>query len=355
MSSVVYKGAGNLIERVEHDGFFILKNFFSREAVEKARAELLKLIDADEARREAGRFPKVDMTGDYRSIYTKFMHTVWFPCLQSERYRTLLNDMFDAPVIRDLMYGLVGESLRIRIDLWRRSSGVNDRVADFQLPHVWHRDTPGEFTFGIFLDDLPEQGAGGTAVIPGSHWYKEDPRWDLMLGEKTNMTRKYHLGNRELVFLPDAYRDMAPNNRKLTEELNKRKVELCGQMGDIYFFLNDTYHGRAPNVTGQKWMIARTGCFGTEFPFKNDIPLPDGLENLPEPLRTHFRTDQAPNMKSNTLLRRMAFARKSDPLVEKAAAEKDSVLSEFYRQPQISPLLHDVLTAKDERTAKWID
>lgn len=346
MSTVVYKGPNNLIDIVERDGVFVLKNFFDRKAVEETRAELVKLIDADEARRKQGRFPAVDTSVEFRSIYTKLMHTIWFPCVQSQGYQRLLNDMFDAPVMRDFMQALVGDSFRIRVDLWRRSSGENDHVADFQLPHVWHRDTLGEFTFGIFFDDLPEHGAGGTAVIPGTHWYAEDPRWDLMVGEHLNMTRKYHLGNRDLVNLPDEYRTLAPNNRKLTTELNDRKVELSGQMGDIYFFLNDTYHGRAPNLSGKQWLIARTGCFGTEFPFKDDIPLPDGIDDLPEPLRTHFRADQAPNTKTNTLLRRMAYQRKVHPLVQKSAAEKDSVLKEFYRQPEIAPILQDVLAAK---------
>lgn len=346
MSTVIYKeGKEKLIDIVERDGVFVLKNFFDRKAVEETRAELLDLIDKDEARRKKGRFPAVDTSVKYRSIYTKLMHTIWFPCLQSKNYQTLLNDMFDAPVMREFMRELTGDSFRIRVDLWRRSSGENDKVADFQLPHVWHRDTLGEFTFGIFFDDLPEHGAGGTAVIPGTHWYKEDPRWDLMVGEKMNMTRKYHLGNRDLVNLPDGFRSLAPNNRQLTHELNQKKRELTGQMGDIYFFLNDTYHGRAPNLSGKRWLIARTGCFGTEFPFKDDIPLPEGIDTLPEPLRTHFRTDQAPNSQTNTLLRRMAFKRKVNPLIQKAAAEKDSVLKEFYRQPEIAPILQTAISS----------
>jgi len=40
MSTVCYDGPSNLIDIVEKDGYFLVKNFFKREAVEKARAEL---------------------------------------------------------------------------------------------------------------------------------------------------------------------------------------------------------------------------------------------------------------------------------------------------------------------------
>ena len=343
MSTVCYDGPSNFIDIVEKDGYFLIKNFFKREAVEKARAELKIILDKDEARRKKAGGPAVDASVEFRSIYTKLMHTIWFPSLQSPSYLNLTNDMFAAPVMKDFIKGLAGDNFRMRVDLIRRSSGENDWVHDFQLPHVWHRDTLGEFTFGIFFDDMPEQGGGGTAVIPETHWDTRDPRWDLMLGPEKNFTRKHHLGKRELLFLPEDYVPEAKLNARVAKKANAKKVEISGQMGDIYFFLNDSWHGRAPNVTEKRWMISRIGCFATEFPFKDDIPLPAGMQNLKGPMGEHFNRHQAPNTQPDTLLRRMAYKRKPNLLNRMAAREKDKLLTRFYSQPDVAAAREAVL------------
>ena len=343
MSAVCYNGPSNLIDIVEKDGYFLLKNFFDREAVEKARAEMKVILDKDENRRKKIDGPAVDSSVEFRSIYTKLMHTIWFPSLQSQAYLNLANDMFSAPVIKSFIKELCGDNLRTRIDLIRRSSGANDWVDDFQLPHVWHRDTLGEFTFGIFFDDMPEKGSGGTAVIPGTHWDQRDPRWDLMLGPDKNFTRMHHLGNRELLYLPENYVPEAKLNARVARKANKKKVELSGQMGDIYFFLNDAWHGRAPNMTEKRWMISRIGCFATDFPFKDDIPLNPGAEELEGPMGEHYNRNQTPNTQPDTLLRRMAYKRKANLLTRMAAREKDMLLTKFYSQPDIADVREAVL------------
>ena len=319
MSSVIYDGPHDFLERAERDGFFVIKNFFDRDTVIKAREELKVILDKDEKRREGLKLPAVDNSVRYRSIYTKLMHTIWFPSLQSPTYCKLVNDLFSHETIKNFIREMAGDNIRLRIDLIRRSSGVNDWKDDFQLPHMWHRDTLGEFTFGIFFDDLPEHGPGGTAAIPGTHWDERDVRWDLMIAEKDNFTRKHHLGNRDLLNLPKEYSDMAPLNRKLRQKCDKNKAEMTGQMGDFYFFLNDVWHGRAPNTSGKRWMISRFGGFATEFPFKDDIPLPKGMDKMPKPWRTHFDKNPMPNTKADTLLRRMAVSRKRNSLAYWAA------------------------------------
>ncbi|MDA8708021.1 phytanoyl-CoA dioxygenase family protein [Hellea sp.] len=336
MTSVCYDGPNNFIDLIEKDGYFIIKNFFKRDAVEAVRSELKAVLDKDEARRKKIQGPPVDASVPYRSIYTKLMHTIWFPSLQSPRYHDLVNDMFDSVYIQDLMKGLCGDNFRLRIDLIRRSSGENDHVADFQLPHVWHRDTPGEFTYGIFFDDMPEHGGGGTAVIPGTHWDARDPRWDLMIGEKKNMTRKHYLGNRPLLFVPEDLSAKAKMNKRVSQKANASKVEISGQMGDLYLFLNDTWHGRAPNISGKRWMISRVGGFATDFPFKDDIPLPEDAHRLHGALETYYDRNPAPNTQTDTLFRRMNFKRKSNTLTRLAAMEKDKLLKEFYTRPEVA-------------------
>ena len=138
MSTECYDGPSNFIDVVEKDGYFLIKNFFKREAVEKARAELKVILDKDETRRKKAGGPSVDASVEFRSIYTKLMHTIWFPSLQSPSYLQLTNDMFSSSYVKDFIKGLAGDNFRMRVDLIRRSSGENDWVDDFQLPHVWH-------------------------------------------------------------------------------------------------------------------------------------------------------------------------------------------------------------------------
>ena len=334
MSSVVYDGPHDFLERTERDGFFVIRNFFDRDTVIKAREELKVILDRDESRRKKLKLPAVDTSVKYRSIYTKFMHSIWFPSLQSPTYCKLVNDLFSHPSIKTFMRGLAGDNIQLRIDLIRRSSGINDFVDAYEIPHMWHRDTLGEFTYGIFFDDLPEQGCGGTAAIKGTHWDARDVRWDLMLAPNTNMTRKHHLGNPALIKLPKEYSDKAPLNKKLRKRCEKNVVEMTGRMGDFYFFLNDSWHGRAANTTNKRWMISRFGGFATEFQFKDDIPLPAGMKNLPKPWSAHFDRDPAPNVDTNTLLRRMAAGRKRDALAFWAAKEKDKLVKQFYAAPE---------------------
>lgn len=330
MSTVCYTGPNDLIDRVEKDGYFVIKNFFKREAVEKARAELEIILDKDEKRRIAMGGRAIDDSVEFRSIYTKLMHTIWFPALQSPAYKQLADDMFESDVIKDFMQALTGDSFRLRIDLIRRSSGDNDHVDKFQLPHDWHRDARGEFTFGIFFDDLPEHGGGGgTAVIPETHWDKNDPRWDLMLGNSKNFSRKEHYANRELRHIPDDYIAEATHNQQVAEEANKSKVEITGQRGDLYLFLNDTWHGRAPNISGNRYMISRIGGFATDTPFKDDIPLPPSMAGADGALAEGFSADKAPNTQKNTLMRRV-WQRRDNEATTKAAQEKSDILERFY-------------------------
>ena len=334
MSSVIYKGDHDFLERTEVDGCFVIRNFFDRDTVIKAKQELTKILDKDEARREGLKLPAVDSSVKYRSIYTRLMHSLWFPSMQSPTYLKLVNDMFDHSSIKSFVRGLAGDNMQLRIDLIRRSSGANDHIDEYELPHMWHRDTLGEFTFGIFFDDLPEEGCGGTAAVKGTHWDARDVRWDLMIAPNGNLTRKHHLGNRSLLKLPKEYSDQAPLNAKLRKRCKKNMLEMTGKMGDIYFFLNDTWHGRAANTTGKRWMISRFGGFATDFQFKDDIPLPKGMAQLPKPWSTHFDRNPVPNTDANSLLRRMAASRKRDPLTYWAAREKDKLMKKFYAAPE---------------------
>ena len=292
---VIYNGPSDLAKKVEKDGYFVLPGFFAREAVIAARKEVEALLDVSEQKhlkyKEADpkdRLGMIDKTTEYTSNYEDNLHTQFFFSSRSPAYCKLLNDLFASKVIKDLIYELAG-SMRLRVDLCQRAKGYDDSTGQpFQGPLPWHRDTPGEFTFGVFLDDNPNPGWGGTVFIPGSHWNPLNPRWDLIAGEKDIFTYLDLYGVKGLRHLPNKAIKLAKANSMLRKKLAPKVVEACGMMGDIYFFLNDTWHGRAANITGKRNMASRFGGFSTNFAFKDDIILPEATKDLPEPLRSMY-------------------------------------------------------------------
>ncbi len=86
----------------------------------------------------------------------------------------------------------------------------------------------------------------------------------------------------------------------------------------------------------------------TEFPFKDDIDLPKGMDKLPKPWSSMFDTNPTPNTNPDTLIRRLTMSRKPDPLTYWAAKEKDKILKKFYAAPEQA----DAVEIARERMAK---
>lgn len=323
-SSVVFDGdVQELIDSVFRNGYVVIKSFFDVVCVLEARAQLLMLLERDlKARKEFEYKRPVRMDeGLYKTSLTPLMHTRLFPSFESEAYSAMLDDMFLSDVVNIFMRSVVGDSYRLRVDLIRRSTGIDDTIDDFQVPHEWHRDTPGEFTFGIFFDDVSAPASGGTAVISGTHFEKYDPRWDLLLSKNGRPDRESFLSG-EIKHVPDDIYDLAVWNKKARSDLEGLPVEIVGGLGDIYFFLNDTWHGRFPNRSGKELMISRVGGFSTDFSFKDDLPLPFEVERLPYKLRSLYADDQPMNCNSETLMRKILSRSSLSSVREKAAEEK---------------------------------
>lgn len=344
-SCVIYSGPNDLLERVERDGFFVLKNFFDPSVVTVARKEVETLLEQQEQKHLAlkqadpqGRAWKTDTSSVYKSMYEDNLHTQFFFSTKSPAYCKLLNDLFASGVIKDLIKGLAG-SMRLRVDLCQRAKGYDDSSGEeFQGPLPWHRDTPGEFTFGIFLDDNPQPGWGGTTFIKGSHRNPLNPRWDMLAGEKDNFTKLKDYTDPEKRFFPNSLLRLAILNRLARKKLKTEVVEATGMMGDIYFFLNDTWHGRAANITGKRNMASRFGGFASDFAFKNDIPLPDTIKDLPEPLRSLYLGPWEVNEDKTTFINRMMKERAKKtahwPVTYLAAQEK-KLLVQIHRKANL--------------------
>ena len=326
MSTVIFDGKQDIIGEVRESGFFQIADFFDPDIVAAARAEMAALLDRDVERRKTADditgFSRYD-EGQFKTMLTEQMHTRFFPSWESPTFAKMAGDLFTHPAMVEFRRAILGENIRLRIDLIRRASGANDVVDPFQIPHAWHRDTPGEFTFGIFFDDLDQPDSGGTGVIPGTHMEKRDPRWELMLAEDGMPLREHYLAGLRRV--PPGTWDRAPLNRGVRDALHGKTHEIRGKAGDIYFFFNDTWHGRFGNGSGKQHMIARIGGFATEFEFKDDIPLPTEGRCLDDRLADLYRADRPANTSPDSLVQIMQ-GRGSSPDYEAAAQEKLALL-----------------------------
>jgi hypothetical protein len=300
-----------LVDQVSKDGYCTMPGFLSKEDTLAARAELAGFLDQDLAHRKTANIQVSDHIRDgHHYSLTSHMHTMLFPAFRSHRMAMMLEKIITDQAIKKFVEAIIGENYRFRVDLVRRASGVDDSVDEFQIPHEWHRDTPGEFTFGIFLDDMREEFSGGTAVIEGgTHFQPYDPIWDFMFGQKSYTTKANYLANRA-VWVDDKCRRFDLLNRFAKHRLMNRTVEIRGDAGDVYFFLNDSWHGRAPNKTGKQFMTIRFGGFPTDFAFKDDLPLPAGAENLPPELRKRYSANQPVNVRKDLLIHK---GRKAEP------------------------------------------
>ena len=318
--------AGELVRHVEEHGYFILRDFLDAREVARVREELVELLDHDlevrAAARAGGTGPRQLHPGDI----SDHQHAVYFACTQSPGLARLIERIIGDPTIVSFTDRVLGNHYRLRVDLVRRLTGVNDAVDSFQLPHEWHRDSPGEFTFGIPFDDVTPPSSGSTIVMPGTHVLPYDPYWHMLLGRSAHIDRDHYLAASPARVGPRLTR-FALFNRMLRNALKGRACELSGRPGDIFFFVNATWHGRAANIHGQRNMIVRFGGFPTDFPFKDDIPLPPGIAHLPPTLRRRYDPAQPVNTDPTTLLRRINPSPARRPDLYDAAYLEKRVLS----------------------------
>lgn len=311
-----------MIQKAERDGYFVVPGFFDTALVEKTRQQLVALLDEDVRLREEQDLPKRYVKDDHVvSGVSPLIHTRFFPLWESDGLQTMAEELFTHSGLREVTDHVIGEHFRLRVDLVRRATGQNDWVDDFQIPHAWHRDTPGEFTFGIFFDDLTPPNSGGTAVISGSHWMPQHPHWDLALSEDSWLSKEHFSKKGPKRLDPELYRWML-TNRFLRRRLGPKAQEIRGRPGDLYLFLNDLWHGRAANIHGEKNVMVRMGGFASEFEFKDDLGLPPGADALPEAVAQHYRPDQPENSDPSTVLRRIQHRRRRPGFVSLAEMEK---------------------------------
>ena len=314
----------DLSAAVEKDGFFVERGCLDVGRLQSLRTELEALIDDDMARRSASsEMVYLDDEG-VRSDLTPPMHNILFPAFKNRKLASVIVAILQNESITDMLRTTVGDRYRLRVDLVRRSTGVDDYCDEVQLPHQWHRDSPGEFTFGFFLDDFRDQDSGGTAVVPGTHWNEYNPVWDFLIGPESRTTKTIYQrkGKPRFRSFPNDRLSDAPANHDVRMMIKEKATAIRGEMGDLFFFLNDVYHGRWPNRTGRKLMLVRVGAFSCAFPFKADLALPTIFHDGSTEFLSFYMPQQKSKPEGTPLIERIASARKSSPLLDRAAAEK---------------------------------
>ena len=289
--------ADDLINTLMRDGFVVFRGFFPKDVAEQARVELKEWHARDiEARTRAGvdkndsqHYHQFESAAGESSLsrYSHVLVDVYgkSPTLD-HMFETVLTDPVSSKVIR----AIAGEYFKIRGYNSRLMTGKPD-----ELGQGWHRDSPGEFGIGFLLTDVPPGDNGATAVLPGSHLLPYDPQANCLFRDD---------GWHVTTPVSNRLKKLAIFNRLLEKKLMPRATGVSGTQGDLYIFLNDTWHGRQPNIHGRETMVVLIGCYPTEFPFPEEVKsLPaEVVVKLPPAVREVVRLDRPPNEKKDTVI-----------------------------------------------------
>ena len=276
-----------LVDTVRRDGFVVVRGFLPRETVARAHAELEEWYRKDLEDRQARGVATATYTGVAgTSVLTPPSHLLIDVYGKSPAFDALFEKILTDPLSRGLLTRVAGERFKMRGYNIRRMTGAYDPPP----AHEWHRDSPGEFGIGIFLTDVAAEEHGATALVPGSHLFPFDPRWNTLFPGPYRGVEWFQRHN--------------PMSRRLGAMALRHASGAYGKRGDFYIFINDVWHGRQPNLRGSQSMVALLGAFPTEFPYPDIVPMPsaDVLERLSPAIREVVRQDQPPNEGRDTVL-----------------------------------------------------
>jgi putative 2OG-Fe(II) oxygenase len=202
-----------------------------------------------------------------------------------QMFETFLTSELTKPVIE----ALAGKNIKLRGYNIRRMTGAYNPAP----AHEWHRDSLGEFGFGILLTDIEPDDNGATAFVPGSHLYPYCPRWNNL----------FYVPRFIIPFLVK----IAPINKILGKKVLRNHTAAWGKKGDAYIFINDTWHGRQPNLHGKEAMVVLIGAYPTDYDFPDNVtpPCKDILSKLPPNVAAVAGCQLPLNEMRDTILRRI--------------------------------------------------
>lgn len=257
--------------KIERDGYLIIKNYLSKPDICCAKNDIDRYIELDlnERNNDGSMFGRyegsagVTHNNQGRHIITDFFG-------RSEILENEVANFFSDVNVKGLLEHIGGKHLKLRGFNSRKLSGIKDYSA-----MEWHRDNYGEITVAIIMDSSNISNDGATCVIPGSHIYPCCPFKDLNF-EQPFPIPKMPIWQRFFSSI-------------LERRVAKSAVDIVGEVGDVYIFLGDLWHGRRVNLVNNNGMVFFIGLFPSEIPFpqhsKVNIPESSVLDRLPLELR----------------------------------------------------------------------
>lgn len=270
--------ADSLTQTLRSDGFVFFRDFLPLADVDAARREIEALYARDLEERQAKGITEAHYDSSAgHSILTRPTHLLLDLYGKSPGLDRVFEHILTHPVSSAVLKDLVGGQLKLRGYNCTRLTGEYDpapTIGPAPNPHEWHRDSFGEIGFGIFLTDFPEPNQGSTALMRGSHVFPYCPRWNTLFGPP------YHNGNPR--FLKTNF-----FSRILANKLRPRMTGAYGRRGDFYIFINDTWHGREPNLQRHAGLRVMIGAFAADVPYPDKVAelTPEVLAKLPPAVR----------------------------------------------------------------------
>ncbi len=301
--------AQEYVSTLERDGFVVVPSFLDENLVNQAKLDLEEIYARDlEERKSRNADEPLFTHGSTMTVLTPPSHlALRLPgksAALDQCYEKILTD----PMSSELLTKTVG-NFKMRDVNCRYMTGSVDTGNFLNGPHELHRDSPGEFTIAIFLNEVSPGDNAGTEVVPGSHKYPWCPRWNALFGVPFYLNRKGVRGPENV-----------PRYNIFSRLLHRFFVKghnahgVYGKPGDFYIFLNDTWHGRVPNMHGQRGMIVMAGGFPTDYPFP-DEPQPFDpvqLNKIPPTYRRIAARDLPPNTDKTSIVHRLQEVRRRE-------------------------------------------
>jgi putative 2OG-Fe(II) oxygenase len=274
-------------KHLETEGFVTFENLFSSELATKAHDEINKWYQEDLQHRKAQNIEIEHWAGPVgHYVLTQPTHLMIDGYTKSPTLDLMFEHFLTSELTQPVIEKLAGKNIKLRGYNIRKMTGAYNPAP----AHEWHRDSLGEFGFGILLTDIDPDENAATSFVPGSHLFPYCPRWNNLFYQPRWILSFFYKHN----FF----------NRLLGKKVLKNATGAFGKKGDAYIFINDTWHGRQPNLHGKEGMVVLIGAFPTEYNFPDKVtPTPEKvLKLLPPNLRNVASCQLPPNEPTDTIL-----------------------------------------------------
>ena len=342
----------NICADLEARGFHVFNDFLDREQVEKARQEIAGWLEADLRERQATKSTHLHTGLAGKSIMTKATHILLDAYAKSPALDQLVEKILRDPLSAGVLKELAGEHIKFRGYNIQKITAYDPKpnIGVAPNPHEWHRDSPGEIGIALFLEDVPGPNNGATSLIPGSHYFPYCPRWNCLFGPPY-LRKLYRRGFGPFLIFNYFSRMLAKR------VVIKTATGAYGKQGDFYFFINDVWHGREPNIEGRTPIKVMIGAFPSDMPFPDKVVPPDQptLMKLP-PLVRRAAAQEAPASTGpapDTILKRiLAHRRNHEPAPIFKLAQLERKVADFISAILLAPF--QAVLAQAKTTVRFV-